>query len=604
MDRNQNYMPKVIAVVSLLALGAAVMIARESPASGYELDIYGKTPTLTWALIFTAILGGATIIVDQVIRKGYQTSRIWMLGLLILVLSHFSILVVPHVRGYFTWSGDTMSHWGDVKTVLDTGNFDRLNFYPITHSVLSQIVLVTEMPLRLVGNVSEAFLSGFFVISSYLLSTAVLRRREQQLLAAAIAAVVFIEADFHFVLVPNGWSIFMLPLVFYFYFKSQSERSYVVLFLILLITYPIFHPLSSLMLGVFLLGIFFIGLPVKALLNRKDNLANIRQFYLPLVFGIVELGMLVAWLRSFEMFGRNLTDLLDNIGRIGRVLGAMGDTLSKINVQGGDLVLLYLKSYGADTILVVLSLTGLILVLRQIRKSAGEFLSPAIVDVGLMFLMSGLAYLLYLAGALGLVFVGEERGLHYIMLLTPGLAAVGILSIGRNLKSGLLSYVVVILLLLIPAVASFRGLYYSPYVLQPNLQLTEASVAGFDWTISEKDRNISVSTISVAAFRYFDIVLGTEAARGRPDNHDGKYYINVQFADHFGYGQYATLGEQYPDGKYAGIVTLDRSLYSAVWGAVGRFNDADFAALERDRSVSKVYSNGGMDLFYTRRLTP
>jgi len=155
---------KLVVICGFVLLVIALIIAHSNPAAGYELDIYSSTPVFTWIFIFLAMLCGAGIIIHQLVSKDFQVSRIWLLGLLIIVVSHFSILYIPYIRGYFTWSGDQMTHWGLITDIVSTGHFDNGNYYPITHCILSVIALITDAPIQLVANLSTAFLSVFFYI--------------------------------------------------------------------------------------------------------------------------------------------------------------------------------------------------------------------------------------------------------------------------------------------------------------------------------------------------------------------------------------------------------------------------------------------------------
>lgn len=589
---NENWQ-KIIAICSFALLAIALVIAYSQPATGYELDIYSNTPVLTWIFIFLAILGGTGIIINQVVSRGFQTNQIWLLGLLILVLSSFSFLYVPYIRNYFTWYGDVMSHWGLVKDIVNTGHFYEGNYYPLTHCFISQLMLITNAPIQLVANLSTPFLSTFFIVSTYLLATVVFPNQKPQLIATTIAAIVFVEGVYHVFLMPNGWSIFLFPILFYFYFKNQSDRSYTIPFIILLIMYPFFHPLSSLMLAAMLIAIYFLGLLNKFFINRGNNLVIFAKSNSSLVFGIIELVVLTLWITSFDIMRANIRSMWGNITSAGgEGLRIMGEDLSKMNIHGLDLGVLYLKLYGADTILIILTLIGLILIFRQIKKADHDSFSFFIVDIGLFFLIFCLIYLIYLAGMLGLGNIGAERMIFYIMMFTPELAAIVIFWISQKLKYKFLNYILVGALLAISSGLSLRGLYYSPYVLQPNSQVTVKNMVGFEWMITKKDLRIGSMYISNRPLRYFDIILGSEAASERGDNYD------IQFSDHFGYQEYNTLGEQYAEDGYAGITESDKVIYSTVWEVVGRFNDSDFITLEKDNTVSKLYTNGGIDVLY------
>ena len=531
---------KILAILSFISLVVALLIAHQHPATGYEPDIYASTPALTWVFIFLAIIGGTIIVIDQVITKSFKRNRFWLLGVLILVLSQISFLYIPYIRDYFTWGGDNLSHWGEVEDILNNGHFSQGNFYPITHSILSQIILITKAPLQVVTNLSTTFLSVFFIAFTYLLATVVLAKREQQLIATAVAAIVLIEGGYHVFLMPNGWSIFLIPLLFYLYFKNQSERSYIIPFIILLVLYPFFHPLSSLMIGITFIVIYFTGLFTKSLRNRVNSSATFATPIFTLVFGIVELLILIFWIRQFSAFKTNFHDLWQNIfTRTGQVLGQMGLALSKVQIHGLDLIVLYLKLYGADTALIIFSLLGLMLFFRQIKKIDQGSFSIFIASIGFIFLLFSFIYVLYLIGLFGLGNIAAERMISYIMIFTPELAAIGILWVSQKIKLKFLNIILIVAFLIILSGLSLRELYYSPYIVQPNAQVTATDMEGFEWFIKEKNSGIGILNIGNPPSPFYNAILGSDEASQRYDDY------NIQFSDHFGYNEYNTLGEQY-----------------------------------------------------------
>jgi len=117
-------------------------------------------------------------------------------------------------------------------------------------------------------------------------------------------------------------------------------------------------------------------------------------------------------------------------------------------------------------------------------------------------------------------------------------------------------------------------------------------MAGMAWFIEEKESTIKCIQIMSPPRRFAQGILGTVEAKKRSD-----IKRSPQFRDHFAYDEYDTVGEQYAEDKYAAITKFDRILYSTVWKVVGRFDEADFERLEQDPTVSKLYSNGELDVY-------
>lgn len=585
----------ITAILSLIMICCSLLIAYVTPSTGYELDIYQSTPLLTWVFVLLAMLGGAGIIIHQVITRGYRTSRIWLIGLIILVLSRFTFLYLPYIRGYVTWNGDNISHWGYIKDVVSTGHFYVENVYPITHSLLSQIILITGAPIQYVTNLSTAFLSVFFIIATYLLATAVLPKRSQQLLATTIAGIVMI-GGFNVLLMPNGWSILMLPLLFYFYFKRQSNLAYTILFVLMLALYPFFHPLSALMAAAVFFAVLIVYWFLRIIPQKKDIFIMGNSPAYLLVPIMLVMSILITWILSFNRFRVNIRQMWAQIVSGGPdVLGGMEDTLSKIQMSGFDVIGLYIKLYGSITFLIILSMIGILLFVFQLIKVKGNIRPPLSTDIATAFLLFGFIYFLFLIGFPGMSSIGASRMLAYVALFTPLLAAITLYGLIKTIRFKLLSAILLMILLMIPAVLNIMGIYSSPYIIQPNIQITQADMTGMSWMINNKSKSEGCIYIMNRPSRYADGIMGKMAEASREDISIRQI---MKISDHWGYDEYATVGEQYLVDKYAGITKMDRIIYSTIWSKVGRFNDADFIKLKKDPTVNSLYTNGEMDVYY------
>ena len=590
-----NKFTKVIVILSLISLSSGLLLAHNSPATGYELDIYKSTPILTWVFIILAMLGGASIIIQQVVTKGFETSQTWLSGLFVLVLSRLSFLYIPYIRGYVTWHGDNITHWGYLEDILETGHFFTENYYPITHSFISQSILITDTPIQFAANLSTGILSVFFILATYLLATAVLPKRGQQLLATVIAGVVMIGGGYNVFLMPNGWSILMLPLLFFFYFKKRTSPGYTLLFVLMLAMYPFFHPLSGLVIVMVLLGILIFRQLIRLIWRKSPGHYVLTKSDSSLVPAMLELTILIPWILSFNAFRPNLRLIWSQITSGGPdVLGAMGDTLSKIGVQGLDIVILYLKLYGTTTVLIILSLIGLILAWRQIRKVNSGQDMVRVLYIGVAFSLPGFLYFLYLIGMPGLRAIGATRLLAYTLVFTPVIAAVALYEINRLVRARSVCCILLLIVLAVPAGLSSMNLYSSPYNVKPNAQITLRNVQGMEWFVKNKDpRIICLETLSNPP-RLAEGVLGyAEASKRRDLSHSAPF-----LPDHFMYDTKRYLGEGISEDRYFILNDIDRITYSTVWKAVGRFNNEDFEKLENDPTVDRLYDNGEMDVYY------
>lgn len=577
---------KVIAIASFIMLALALLLAWNNPATGYELDIYASTPVQTWVLIVLAMLVGAGIIIQQVVTRGYDTGRTWILGLFLLVLSRVAILSLPHIRGYFAFRGDNITHFGMVKDIISTGHFSDANFYPITHTLLSQVSSVTGISQLTIFNLGTAFLSPFFFIFTYLLAKAVLPERGQQLAAVTVVTLLFPAVY----VTPNNWSLFFLPLILFCYFK-RTVPAYGFLLIILLVLYPFFHPLSSFMV-IIALAVIEITKLVFVLLSRgKYSLSQFKFTLVPLFIEVIVFSM---WILSFRLFDRNIRLLWQQITTFTTpdVLGGIGSTLEKIEMVGLDLVTLYIKLYGVQTILIVFSLVALFFVIEQIRSHFSVERAP-IFYLSAIFLFYGFLYLLYLLGLPGASSWGGHRVLSYVLIFTPVLTGFGIYEIFRRFSFHKLVVGSITAIIVAGTILAVLKVYPSPYITRPNPQVTQMEMTGMERFIEEKDVDVAQVNIMTELYRFADGVIGYVEREKRVD-----LKSREQLSDHFAYEENNSLGEQFPDDRYAIITSFDRLVYVTIWQIVGRFNNADFERLEKDPTVNRLYSNGEFDVYF------
>jgi len=155
----------------------------------------------------------------------------------------------------------------------------------------------------------------------------------------------------------------------------------------------------------------------------------------------------------------------------------------------------------------------------------------------------------------------------------------------------------ILIILIFGSALSIASLFPSTFIRQPNPQVTTMDMTGMKWFIEKKDYSIGCVFVSVRPFRFSDAIIGYDVTRRqRPDI----AYSREPVPDHFGYSQYYGLGTQYLKDKYLTMTRTDRTVYTTVWKEVGRFDNTDFEKLELDSTVSKLYSNSEMNVYYIK----
>lgn len=593
---------KLIALLCIVFVTTALFLMHRSPAVGYELSIYASTPVLVWYLLFLSLVGGIGIVIHELATGRFQERRTYLLGFAVILLTAVCFLCLPFVRNYVTWRGDQMGHIGFVEDIALTGHVPGFNPYPITHTLLYQIVLVTGSPIARVVNLNTALIFPVFVLSTYLLATAVLPHRGQQLLAALVAGGT-LAALSRFNLIPNTWSMLLLPLLFYCYF-NRGRFPFKVLLILLLIAYPFIHPLSSLMI-IGALAVMELPKPLYSRLLKRYRLqtpswVGSRPVLWPL---FLELTVSVPWVFTREWFRSNIDALWYQLTTFsGSQQGQeMGEKLGKVDLDIIGIIGIAVKLYGELLLFGILACLGILLLIKQLRSGKGNTSSFRLLLVGILFLLTSLFYVAFLIGIPGAEAISAPRLLVYVEIACITLMAFALWDIPSRARFRHAAWVAVSGLIIVAAVLNVAAHHASPYQIRPGEQITQADMDGMTWFLEEKDPLIYSYYIMSPADRFSQAILGTTTTNSRQDV---KYVDLVQFEDHFGYlnpdgsDNYTTLGEQYSVDIYGSINKFDKVAYQTVWHNLDRFNDNDFWMLDQDPAVDRIYSNGATECLF------
>lgn len=592
---------KMLALLGFICLIVLNLASYFDPARGYELSIYDSTPILTWILLIVCIVIGVFIIVHQALSENYKTSKLYVPGLILLLLTRFSVLILPYVRGYYGWQGDHLSHIGAAEQILLTGHISSADFYPITHIIISEISLITSLisnlGISMIAVYYTSYLSLLFVIFTYLLAYVLIHDKKIQLLTFAVIGCVIFN-DFEVFLRPNGWSLLLLPMILYVYYKNIN---FIVLFLLLL-AYSFFHPLSALLLIIIFLAIFAWNYGIKHM--DKKACGNEKSLIGATLFTAI---ILITWILSFSIFQPNIRNIYDEMTSLDTtgVVSDMGQTLDKIHVTAQDFIRLTIFMYGEDLIFIILGIIAGVFILCQYKKlfkyyKIEDLYLRRLSAIYIVFILFGFLYFSYLFGILpGMQNIGGERIERFLLMLTPFLVAYTLYSVYHVLNKKQIIGILMISIIVISSVISIFGLYTSPIITMPTKSVTFSNIYCAKWLIDMKNPDIGASNIMNSIYRFTDCLYGTEFSSARYDlNHP------TQIPDHFNYNIDNNLpyGESINDDTYMMITEYDKIVYTSVWKIVGRFTDNDFYLINIDKTIYKLYDNGEDDIYYARSM--
>ena len=594
---------KLAVIASSVLLSLALIMAHESPEKGYEPSLITSTPILIWILIYACFGIGIIVIFYNLVTWRAENNKGWLLGLLILLMARIALLYIPYTRGYVSWWDDHISYLGMTKDILSTGHVGASNFYPITHIIFSETTLLTGVQASIVENLSTAVMSLFFVICTYLLAGVMFKDVRYRVLATLIAGSTLLAGAYNVVSAPNGLSILMLPFLFYLYFIQSSEHRYSILLIIILFMYPFFHPLSSavVIVALLILSIFKWFAP-----KSFSGDTGLGEKFISTAYFLFEIGVFTIWISSFAILRQGVEQAWFQItlGIGSGQLEQIGTSLDKLNIFGLDAVIFVFKLYGAQIVLTIIAIIGILFLLRRHRGETTDREIQNIAPLTIIFFLCGVLFLAFLFGLPGTqVGAGQQgrRFLGYYEILLPVFATIAYCQISKFNSLRKFTNIMILPVLCVTLTLSLASLYASSFIKQPNTQVTDMDMTGMKWFIQEKDQATYIKFISAYPFRYSDAILGYETT------HTVRFDIShsrESISNHFGYTDFNTIGEQSSRNFYLTMTKYDRTVYTTIWKDVGRYVEKDFELLSYDTTMSNIYSNGETYFYYIESVHP
>jgi hypothetical protein len=278
----------------------SLSVLKTSSINGYETSIYTTTPLVVWITIFVVTVFSVSIISYYLVSSKINLTYVY-LSFFLLLLIRILILIIPFVKGYVSWDGDQLIHYGVIKNIIYNGKVSDSDFYPVIHIFLSLFCMIADLYSLKFVSYSIIFISIFYVLGIYILSRSVLDNKLYNLLSALMIIVVLFDR-FSSHIVPNGWAILLLPFLFYSYFKKSWE--FKIILLLFIILYAYFHPIVSVFICVSLIIIYLFNFFCIQFLNEKKELE------LPLNLISISLIFFIPWILPFKIFQNKLNDFI------------------------------------------------------------------------------------------------------------------------------------------------------------------------------------------------------------------------------------------------------------------------------------------------------
>lgn len=591
---------KVALTIGFLATAVGVAAAYTNPATGYELSIYRATPTLFWVGI------GVGLLTSLYTALGATDSRRLVDGsLLLATVSGLSVVAIPVYRSYFFYgAGDSMTHLGWAKEIQSGAiePFDLL--YPAIHLMATFFAGLSGLDLtNALQHIPLIVFPLVFVVSLPLCIRYISDTRWATIVGVftAIMLIPINTISAHLIAHPSSQAILFLPFVVYLLFRylTGSREGFPfatplgVTFALAGIGLVFLHPQETMTFLFLLLSILVLQLLVR---QYKPNhvIANHRPIY---PHSVLVGGVFLAWTAQHERAVNTIQYTVESLLTYGPQAGSQMTTerTASLITLGGSIEEIILKLFGVSLLFSLLA-AGLILTNLFGKLDPAEHRRNAFVT----YLTAGLA-------ATSLVFfvtLFANLGDHFmrfqgvIMVLVSLLGAIALTELfdaadhqfefrsqfSRSSVVAVLGVVFVVFLAM-----QLAAVHHSPYLYQPNQQVTESDMSGYEIAFDYHDGETELMGLRAGPRRFVDAHYGSDTALTELDfpgyrtGVPGQIF-NTNVTTHYGEDRYLVIRQTNVDRE----VTLYDEL---------RYSEDGFRQLETDNRVNRVQHNGDFKLY-------
>ena len=391
-----------------------------NPAWGYELSLYDKTPLVVWLSLLCCFIVSIVVIL-RIVQQDVKTYTVFYIGACIVLLLHFRLVLlnIPSIRGYYSLLGDHLTHTGLIKDISQYGHPFEGNYYPLAHILVSEISQILDIPIEPIQNVIPSLYSIFLFASLYLLSTTIFTEQKLKYILVITSAGALFSA-YHVYFMPNGLSFLFLPFCLYLFLKGMVIPKYVPLLLIVLISYPFYHMLGSLVL---IFTLVMVGGTYYFLSKTVDSIMCGKIARILISSVLIEFVAITYWIFHFDYFNYNIEHFIKavfewNEGTI--EIQDMQNKLGMLGLDGTDFFELFLFSKGAVSIYLCFLVIATILLTMQYRRHDAATVNKPLVGIIVLIYSCGILYAAHLFGIVpGLGNLSASRLLNYAGFYLP-----------------------------------------------------------------------------------------------------------------------------------------------------------------------------------------
>jgi len=635
---------RLLLVVGAVAVAVqAYGVAVTPPATGYETSVVTPYPLGHWV----AFGVGVAAVVLVALGSAMRATGYWRYAFALLVASYGLFLSLPVARGYALYgrgSSDPLFHFAVVREVLATGDPPGV-FYPLVHVFAAEFARL-GVPLHAIQHLLAFALTLLFLAGTTVLVRTLLDDPRGYPLGLAAAAPLLL-GEFHVQLHPAVLSVALLPVVAAAIerLRRTDSRPHLLVAAALVFALVFLHPVTTLMATALVVttALASRAYPYVTGVGTRRLRATVALALVPAAF---------VWYLGFD---RTQSVLVRVLGASAAAPVAQQATLAtSASLSTEELLVRFGQLYGAVFVYFLLAGLACLLVVATLRRASyPEFYLVVQYAVGgglaaaflVVYLIASdpvriSRYLICFSAVVLAVVAGSrllpDRPAALVVdrdpepvgrsrtgagngdgpgrsgrrsdrtadgalgARTDGGSDAGKLRPNRSrpVTSGgrvALALVLASAIVLAAVVGAFA-------VYQPNKHLTHAEVEGAEFALVYHDGETPVRSFGLTLKTQW-FVLGERAEEYPRPVYDNE--PDTLLAPRLGYGTNGTAAASFGR-SYLVTQAYDTTWHTADYYTPAQqaerfyYGEADVARLTADRTVDRVYTNGGFDLWAVR----
>lgn len=576
---------KILGATALF-LGIIALISIYScTATHYEISIFRNIPV--YVLIILSIYVIITCSILKYLLENPDKKLYFFIYFYLMLFLDVVFISLPIIRGYAFYDNvDTFTHVGIIKDIIEYGHPYSDNFYPGLHILVSVTNIIVNINILSIYRYILIIISIGFFFYFYLWNKTIFSNKIFILFSTSFSLILFLKNGYYTTMVPNGYTVLLLPLVLFLLYKKSPNYKILLVFFLALI--PFSHPLTTIILGMLIVFNATSTFVYDRYVNKVHSTLKLNPI-------VVLITSFIFWISSFYILGESIEKLvafikMESVSPVAEV----GSGFAKLNMDFNDRIIYTLKVYAPQMVIIllaVMSIFYMVNLLRRHRKAkCFSNLTSTLFAISVSFIILGFVLLVALVvGDPGLM---PMRSVNFLFILSVPLAGYLLSQLYPQIKlKSQITFLVIILLTAFPYAAAITTLYDSPYVKMPGRHVTFAQLDGMTWFFINRNESLNNSQLSASApWRYSDVLYGESFK----DKHRLSRYNNswTVVPDHFD-----NLTQNLSN-RYLIINEYDYYSYIEAWEETNRYNSYDYVKLEKNRDVTKIYSNGDLIIRY------